>query len=186
MGWRLTHGPVPVRLMLYGLLGSSPTLTAMLALSADPPPVGVKVTAIVQLDSGVAVAPHVPPVTAKSPAFAPLKLSLTDNAVFDRLVTVTFSVLDEVDSVPYASVTGVTVAGIVCPVLSATVYGLSGSGLSAIDSVPDSVPKALAVKVTSSVHAVPAARVAVQVPPLIEKSGAFVPLKFSLNVTVWV
>ena len=134
--------PVPVRLMLYGLLGSLPTLTAMLALSADPPPVGVNVTAIVQLELAGAVAPHVPPVTAKSPAFAPPKLSLMGSGNPDRLVTVAFSVLDVVldVSVPYASVTGVTVAGIVDPVLSATVDGLSGSGLSATVSVADSVP----------------------------------------------
>jgi hypothetical protein len=33
-------GPVPVRLTLYGLFGSLPMFTAMLALSGDPPPVG--------------------------------------------------------------------------------------------------------------------------------------------------
>lgn len=62
--------------MLYGLLGSSPTLSAMLALSADPPPVGVNVTATVQLEFGSCGGVQVPPVTAKSPAFAPLMLSL--------------------------------------------------------------------------------------------------------------
>jgi hypothetical protein len=36
--------------MLWGLLGSLPVLTDMLAFSADPPPVGVNVTAIVQLE----------------------------------------------------------------------------------------------------------------------------------------
>ena len=108
--------------MLCQLVGSLPTFTAMLALSADPPPVGVNVTAIVQLELGVAVALHVPPVTVKSPEFVPLKLSLTASENFDRLVTVTFSVFDFIFdvSVPYASVIGVTVAGIVGPVLSAT------------------------------------------------------------------
>src|SRR5208337_2309218 len=101
--------------MLYGLLGSLPTFTAMLALSADPPPVGVNLTAIVQLDLAATIDPQVPPVTAKSPAFVPLKLSLTDSGNPDRLVTVTFSVFDAIFdvSVPYASAVGVTVAGIV-------------------------------------------------------------------------
>ena len=64
-------------------------LTAMLALSGDPPPVGVKVTAIVHDEFAGAVAPQVPPVTAKSVAFGPLKLSPTDSGNFDMLVTVT-------------------------------------------------------------------------------------------------
>ena len=83
------HGPVPERLMLYGLLGSLPTLTAMLALSSAPRPVGVNVTAIVQAELAGAEAPHAPPVTAKSPAFKPLILSLTASENPDRLVTVT-------------------------------------------------------------------------------------------------
>jgi hypothetical protein len=107
--------------MLYGLLGSLPIVTAMLALSAAPPPVGVNVTAIVHDEFEAADVPQVPPVTAKSLAFAPLILSPTGNATFDRLVTVRSRVLDEVVSVPNATVTGVTVAGIVIPVLSATV-----------------------------------------------------------------
>ena len=113
---------VPERLMLCGLLGSLPTFTAMPALSADPPLVGVNVTAIVHDDLAAAVSVHVPPVTAKSPAFVPLKLSLKGTKNFDRLVTVAFSVFDFIFdvSVPYASVIGVTVAGIVGPVLSAT------------------------------------------------------------------
>src|ERR1017187_836908 len=116
------QGPVPERLMLCGLLGSLPTFTAMLALSADPPPVGVNVTAIVHDDLAAAVSVHVPPSTAKSPAFVPLKLLLKGSGNFDRLVTVTFSVFDFIFdvSVPYASVIGVTVAGIVGPVLIAT------------------------------------------------------------------
>jgi len=172
--------------MVCGLLGSLPMVTVMLALSADPLVVGVKVTAIVHDVFAGAVALQVPPVTAKSPEFAPLKVSPTVNASFDRLVTVTLLVLDEVVSVPYAIVIGVMVAGIVGAVLSAIGYGLSGSGLSAMDSVPDSVPSAVAAKVTLSVHEVPAARVVVQVPPVIEKSAALVPPNCSFKVTAWV
>jgi len=66
----------------------------MLALSGDPPPVGVNVTAIVQLELGNAVVPQLPlPVTAKSPAFGPLMLSLTGSENADRLVTVASFVL---------------------------------------------------------------------------------------------
>ena len=54
--------------MRCGLLGSLPMLTAMLALLAEPPPVGVNVTAIVHDEFAAAVAPQVPPVTAKSVA----------------------------------------------------------------------------------------------------------------------
>jgi hypothetical protein len=109
--------------MWCGLVGSLPTVTAMLALSADPPPVGVNVTATVQLDFGDAVAVHVPPVTVKSLAFAPLMLSLKGSENPDTLVTVVFNVFDGTFdvSVPYASVAGRTVAGMVGPVLSATV-----------------------------------------------------------------
>ena len=42
--------------MVCGLVGSLPTVTAMLEISADPPPVGVNVTATVQLDFGDAIA----------------------------------------------------------------------------------------------------------------------------------
>src|ERR1700691_4611809 len=73
----ILHGPVPVRLILCGLVGSLLTFIAMLALSGAPPPaVGVNVTAIVQPELGNAAAPQVPPVTVKSPAFAPLMFSL--------------------------------------------------------------------------------------------------------------
>ena len=82
--------------------------------------------------------------------------------------------------------TGATVAGIVDPVLSATVDGLSGSGLSATVSVADSVPSTPGLNVTVIVHEVLAASVEVQVPPVIEKSAAFVPLKLSLRLTGWV
>ncbi len=117
------HGPVPVRLMLCGLVGSLPTVTAMLALSGVGPTVGVNLTAIVHAEFGDAVAPQVPPVTVKSPAFVPLIVSLNGSENRDRLVTVTLLVFvgTFVVSVPYASEAGATVAGIVCPVLSATV-----------------------------------------------------------------
>src|ERR1700693_2863065 len=114
------QGPVPVRLMLCGLVGSSATLPATLAVSAEPPPLGVNFTAIVHDECAAAIAPHVPPATVKSPAFAPLKLSLNASENPDRLVTVAFNVLDVVFSVPYAIEVGVTVAGMVGPVLIAT------------------------------------------------------------------
>jgi hypothetical protein len=116
--------------------------TAMLALSADGLAVGVKVTNIVQLEFAGAVVPQVPPVTAKSPAFEPLKLSLTDSEELDRLVTVTVFVFDDIFavSVPNASVAGVTVAGMFSAVVNNTVYGPSASGLSVTVIVADSVP----------------------------------------------
>lgn len=106
--------------MLWGLVGSLPTVTAMIALSGTPPPVGVNLTATVQLEFGDAVAVQVPPLTVKSPAFAPLKLSLRGSENPDKLLTVAFNVFDAVFSVPYANVAGRTVAGMVGPVLSAT------------------------------------------------------------------
>jgi hypothetical protein len=114
------YGPVPVRLRMCGLVGSLATLTAMLALSAEPPAVGVNFTATVHDECAAAVAPQVPPATAKSLAFAPLKLSLDGSEDPDRLVTVAFNVLEVVFRVPYAIVAGATVAGIVGPVLVAT------------------------------------------------------------------
>jgi hypothetical protein len=50
--------------------------------------------------------------------------------------------------------------------------------------VADSVPNAPGLNVTIMVHALPAPKVVVQVPPVTEKSAAFVPLKLSLRVTV--
>jgi hypothetical protein len=111
------HGPVPVKPMLCGLVGSLATLTAMLALSAEPPPVGVNFTAIVHDECGAAVVPQVPPAIAKSLEFGPLKLSLNGSENPDRLVTVAFSDFDDFVSVPYAIEVGVTVAGMVGPVL---------------------------------------------------------------------
>ena len=93
----------------------------MLALSAEPPPVGINFTAIVHDEFAAAIAPQVPPATVKSIALAPLKLSLCGSENPDRLVTVAFKVLDVVFNVPKAIEVGVTVAGMVGPVLSATV-----------------------------------------------------------------
>jgi hypothetical protein len=95
----------------------------MLALSGDPPAAGVNVTAIVHEELPARLAPQVPPVTPKSIAFAPLMLSPNGSKNPDLFVTVTFSVLDFIFevSVPKASVAGVTVAGIIGPVPSATV-----------------------------------------------------------------
>jgi hypothetical protein len=115
------HGPVPVRLKVWGLFGSLATFTAMLALSAEPPPVGVNFTATVHDEWAAAAVPHVPPATVKSLAFAPLKLSLNGSENPDRLVTVAFNVFEVAFRVPYAIVAGVTVAGIVGPVLIVTV-----------------------------------------------------------------
>ena len=75
------------------------------------------------------------------------------------------------------------VSGIVERVLSAIVYGLSGSGLSDRLIVADSVPRMPGVKLTVIVQVAAAASVAVQVPPLLEKSVALGPLKLSLRVT---
>ena len=97
------------------------TFTAMLALSAEPPPVGINFTAIVHDEFAAAIAPQVPPATVKSIALAPLKLSVSGSENPERLVTVTFKVFDVVFSVPKAMEVGVTVAGMVGPVLSATV-----------------------------------------------------------------
>jgi len=85
--------------MLWGLVGSLLTVTAKLALSDDPPAVGVKVTATVQVELGDAVAVQVPPVTAKSVALGPVILSLNDSGKPDLFVTVTSLVLVGVLSV---------------------------------------------------------------------------------------
>ncbi len=106
--------------MVCGLIGSLATFTIMLALSAEPPPVGVNFTAIIHGECANAVAPHVTPASVKSSEFAPLKLSVNGSENPDKLVTVAFNVFEVVFSVPYASFAGVTVAGIVAPVLSAT------------------------------------------------------------------
>jgi hypothetical protein len=98
---------------LCRLVGSLPTVTAMLAVSDDPPPVGAKVTAMLQLVLAGAVPAQAPPLTVKSVAFGPLKLSPTDSGKPDLLVIVTFLVLVGVlaVSVPYARVTGAIVSG---------------------------------------------------------------------------
>ena len=107
---------------MCGLVGSLPIVTPMLAVSGEGLAVGVKVTAIVHDELAGAVEPHVPPVTVKSVALGPVKLSLTDSGKPDLLVTVSSLIFDGVFDVrvPYASVTGVIVTGIVGPVLSAT------------------------------------------------------------------
>ena len=117
-------------------------VTATLALSGDGLAVGVKVTNIVQLEFAGAVVPQVPPVTAKSPAFEPLKLSLTDSEELDRFVTMMFLVLFGCATVvvPNGSVVGATVAGMFSAVVNETVYGPSVSGLSVTVIVADSVP----------------------------------------------
>ena len=107
--------------MLCELVGSFATLTAMLALSAEPPPVGVNFTAIVHDECAAAIAPQVPPATVKSLGLAPLKPSLSGSENLDRLVTVAFKFFDAVLSVPKEIEVGATVAGMVGPVLSATV-----------------------------------------------------------------
>ena len=100
MAARPNQGPVPVKLMLYGLVGSFATLTVRLALSGEPPPAGVNFTAIVHDECGDAAVPQVPPAIAKSLEFAPLKLSLSGNENPDKLVTAAFSVFDGFVSVP--------------------------------------------------------------------------------------
>jgi hypothetical protein len=138
------QGPVPVSAILCGLVGSLPIVTAILALSAAGPAVGVNVIAIVHVELADAVPPQVPPVTAKSPAFGPAILpSLTANEKADRFVTVMFFVLFGCATVvvPNASVVdGVTVAGIFSAVVNETVYGPNVSGLSVTVIVADSVP----------------------------------------------
>jgi hypothetical protein len=95
--------------MMCGLVGSLPTVTDMLALSADPPAVGVKVTAIVQAELGDAVVVQVlVGEIVKSDPLGPLMLWANDSGNPDRLVTVTVLVFVGVleVSVPYASVAG--------------------------------------------------------------------------------
>jgi hypothetical protein len=119
--------------MLCGLVGPPPIVTAILALSAAGLAVGVNVIAIVHVEFPATDSPHVPPVTAKSPAFGPLMLLLTNRTDEDRFVTVMSFVFVGVlaVSVPNASVAaGVTVAGMFSPVVNETLYGPSVSGLS--------------------------------------------------------
>jgi hypothetical protein len=118
----VSYVPVPVKVTACGLVGSPLRFTAMLALSADPPPVGLNVTAIVHDEPAVCVAPQVPPVTLKSP-FAPVIVAPKASGDRGRSPIVTVLVFESLFfvSVPYPSVTGVTLAGIVGPVLSVTV-----------------------------------------------------------------
>lgn len=62
-----------------------------------------------------------------------------------------------------------------------TLCGLDASGLAFI--VADSVPNTSGANGTVIVQAFDAASVEVQVPPVTEKSGALLPLKFSPRVT---
>ena len=80
---------MPVRVILWGLVGSLLTVTAMLALSDDPPAVGVKVTEMVQVELGDAVAVQVPSRNGEVGRIGAVMLSLTDSGKPDRLVTVT-------------------------------------------------------------------------------------------------
>jgi hypothetical protein len=105
--------------MPCGLVGSFATLTVILALSAAPPPVGVNFSAIVHDECAAAVTPQVPPATVKSSAFAPPMLLVKASENHERLVTVASRVFEAVFSVPYAIEVGVTVAGMVGPVLIA-------------------------------------------------------------------
>src|SRR5208337_1093333 len=69
--------PVAVRLTWYGPSGSGLSVTVSVADSA-PTTVGAKVTISVQTVLAASVEVQVPPVTLKSPAFGPLKLSLSE------------------------------------------------------------------------------------------------------------
>ncbi len=158
----------------------------IVALS-DVSPLGVKLTGIVQ---AVLPAHERTGVTPKSAALGPEMVSPTISGNGDELVT--FKKLkvrvDDCTTFPNAIVVYGSVSGIVGPVLSATVSGPSGSGLSAIDIAADSVPSAPGLKVTVRLQELLAARVLVQVPPVIEKSEGLAPLKLSLSVTgcVWI
>src|ERR1700722_4787820 len=159
-------------------------LTLSVALSAVSA-LGVKVTGIVQT---VLPAQMPPGATLKSAPFGPLMPLLSVSVNGERLVTFTRLkvLLADCATLPNAKLAGRTVAGIVGPVLSAIVYGPSGSGLSETVSVPDSVPNTPGANDTVIVQVVDAARVEVQVPPVTEKSAALVPLKFSPRVTACV
>ena len=156
-------------------------LTLSVALSAVSV-LGVKVTGIVQTVLPVQVPPGA---TLKSALFAPLMLLLSVSVNGERLVTfkVLKVLLADCATLANARLVGATVAGIVGPVLSAIVYGPSGSGLSETVSVPDSVPSAFGANDTVIVQVADAASVEVQVPPVTEKAAALVPLKASPRVT---
>ena len=68
---------VPIKLTLWGLVGSWGTATASVALS-DPAAVGWNVTATVQLELPASVPVQVPPVIVKSLALGPPVLLLTE------------------------------------------------------------------------------------------------------------
>ena len=156
-------------------------LTLSVALSAISA-LGVKVTGITQ-----ALLPAQVPLadSPKSPALAPVMCAVTVKVKGDRLVNFTMDSVLVADcaTLPNAKVVGSTVAGIVGAVLSATVYGPSGSGLSLIVIVAASVPSTPGAKATVIVQVDAAASVVVQVPPVTEKSLALPPLNCSLRVT---
>ena len=171
------YEPVPVNFTLRGLVGSCGTTTDNVALSAVVV-VGLNLTAIVHDRFPASDAPQVPaPVLVKSPALVPLIELLIEIVNGDLLAIVALSVLeDDRDTVPYASVVGEIVSGIVPETVNATLYGPSGSGPSETVNVADSLPSAPGANVTRIVHDVFAARFAVQVPPLTVKSPALGPL----------
>src|SRR5271163_242966 len=107
-------------------------LTLSEALSAVSV-LGTKVTGIKQIE----LPAQVPlAATPKSAALVPVMLWLSVSVKGDKLVTVSFKILlADCATLPNPRLAGVTVAGIVGPVLSATMYGLSGSGLSETDRV---------------------------------------------------
>ena len=146
---------------------------------------GVKVTGIAQ----TVLPAQVPPgATLKSALFGPLMPWLSVSVNGDRLVT--FSVLRvllaDCATLANARLAGAIVAGIVGPVLSAIVWGPSGSGLSETVNVAASVPSTPGANDTVIVQTLDAAKVEVQVPPVTEKSAALVPPKFSPSVTACV
>jgi hypothetical protein len=177
------YEPVPVRLTIWGLVGSCGTLTTSDALSAAAV-VGLNLTAIVHDELPPSDAPQVPPATVKSVALTPLIALPIEIVNGDLLVTVVLSVLDDDwDTIPYGSVIGATVSGIVPVTLKLTLWGLPGSGLSTTVKFADSLPSTPGVNVTFIVHDVLAGSVDLQVPPLTMKSAASGPLMLWLSET---
>jgi hypothetical protein len=142
----------------------------------------LKITGITQ----TVLPAQVPPgSTLKSALFGPVMPLLSVSVNGERLVTFKMLtvLLADCATLPNARLAGRTVAGIVGPVLSAIVWGPSGSGLSETVRVPDSVPSTPGANDTVIVQVLEAASVELQVPPVTEKSAALVPLKFSPRVT---
>lgn len=159
-------------------------LTVSVALSAVSV-LGVKVTGITQTE----LPAHEPlGATPKSAGFAPLMPWVSVSVYGERLVTFRMLRVLVADCATLANrkLAGMTVAGIVGPVVIAMLYGPSGSGLSVTVKVAVSVPSTPGAKDTLSVQVLEAASVEVQVPPVTEKSAALGPPKASLNDTGWV